>query len=124
MVNRPEKQHAQERSVCPGCQRCTSAFIIESLGLLQAVRGSTRLWRRAAIVRGAFCAYRLVCWLLAFYQVWRYEPCEPPEGWWSGMLGSVSAGSAGLHFFLAYGAHRMKRPTTCELAWTAAAGSW
>ena len=90
------------------------------LGLLQLVRGSIRLWRPSERLRGSICACRSLCWLLAFYQVWQYEPFESPAGTWSSMLVIVSAGSAEAHLFLAYRRHRMGRPTRCGIAWTAA----
>ena len=119
-LHRPEKQHAPEKSVCPGSQRCSYVFMVAWPALLQLVRGSVRLGRPSALLRGAFCACRSRCWLLAFYQVWQFEPCGSPGVWWSSMLGSVSAGSAKAHLFLACRRHRMGRPTKCGIAWTAA----
>ena len=94
--------------------------MVARLAVLQHVGGSIRLWRPSERLRGAICAYRLLCWLLGFYQVWHYEPFESPAGTWSSMLVIVSAGSAEAHLFLAYRRHRMGRRTRCGIAWTAA----
>ena len=39
-----------QEDVCPGCRRCTYALMVARLGLLQAVRGCTRLWRLGALL--------------------------------------------------------------------------
>ena len=120
VVTHAGKAACAGKGVCPGCRRCSYVFIVARVALLRLVGGSTRLWRRAALVRGAFCVYRSMCWLLALFEVWQFEPFELPGVWWSSMGGSVSAGSAGIHLFPAYRRHRMGCPARCGSAWTAA----
>ena len=54
---------AKKNSVRPGLRHCTCLFIVARLAMFQAVRGFACLWRPAALPRGAFCAYRSLCWL-------------------------------------------------------------
>ena len=48
----------RRENVCPDCWRCTYVFMVARLGLLQAVRGFSRLWELGALLRGAICACR------------------------------------------------------------------
>ena len=73
----------RRKKVCPGSRRCTYAFMVAWLAVLQDVPGCTRVWRLVALPRGAFRICRSLCWLLAFYQVWQFEPFESPADSWS-----------------------------------------
>ena len=76
VVTQEGKSSVRRKHVCPGCRRCTYAFMVAQLGLLQFVRSCRRLWRLGALPRGAFRICRSLCWLLEFYQVWQFEPFE------------------------------------------------
>ena len=74
-----EKQHAPEKSVCPGCRRCSYVFTVARLAVLQLVRGSIRLGRASALLRGAFCGYRSLYWLHVHLLNTMWQLLSPPR---------------------------------------------
>ena len=75
----PEKQHAPEKSVCPGCRRCSYVFMVAWPALLQLVRRSVRLGRPSALLKGAFCAYRSLYWLHVHLLNTMWQFLSPPR---------------------------------------------